>query len=207
MYYDMRPGQVLHLFAQLLDYPRGDLRGVAAQGAALAADRSPTAAATLREFESFVSRTPLTRLEELYTSVFELDATCHPYIGYHLFGESYKRSSFLLGLKDRYRPYNVDCGVELPDHLAVILCYLAVHENWEECQEIITEGLHPALHQMLHNHEDDPPDPAIPKQTPPGEEYRQLLQALYEVLLTMAPDLALPVASHPVNFLFAAPCH
>ncbi len=207
MYYDLRPGHVLHFFAQLLDYPRGDLTGVAAQGAALVADRSPEAAATLHEFESFVQHTPQPRLEEIYTGVFELDATCHPYVGYHLFGESYKRSTFLLGLKDRYRPYHLDSGVELPDHLAVMLRFLAVHEDWAECQEIITEALHPALHQMLHNKEDDPPDPTIPKQEPPGEEYRRLLQALYEVLLTMAPDLALPVAWHPVNTLFASSCH
>jgi len=207
MLHDLRPGQVLHLFAQLLDYPHTDLTGVAAAGAFLAAERSAEAAATLHEFETFVASTPLPRLEEIYTSVFELDATCHPYVGYHLFGESYKRSAFLLGLKDRYRPYQIDNGVELPDHLAVMLRFLAVHEDWAECQEIITEALHPALHQMLHNKEDEPPDPAIPKQEPPGEEYRSLLQALYEVLLTMAPDLALPVAWHPVNMLLQTPCH
>lgn len=204
---ELHPGPVLHCFAQLLDYPRGDLTGVASQGAALVAGRSPEAADILNEFESFVRHTPLQQMEEIYTGVFDLDATCHPYIGYHLFGESYKRSAFLLGLKERYRPYNVAYGVELPDHLAVILRYLALNEDWAECQEMITEGLHPALHQMLHHQDDEPPEPDIPRQTPPGEEYRHLLAALRQVLLTMAPDLALPVASHPVNMLFATSCH
>jgi len=194
-------GRVFQLFAELLDYPRTALTGVAGECAALVAGRSVEAAAFLREFESFAEKTPLTRLEEIYTSVFELDATCHPYIGYHLFGESYKRSVFLLALKERYRSCNVNCGVELPDHLAVILRFLAVNENMAETEEMISEALHPALGKMLKNKDEEPPDPDIPKPPARGEEYRRVLHALRSVLLTMAPDDATTTAEMPVDNL------
>lgn len=194
-------GRVFQLFAELLDYPRTTLTGVADECAALVAGRSAEAALLLREFESFAARTPLARLEEIYTGVFELDATCHPYVGYHLFGESYKRSAFLLGLKERYRPYAVECGVELPDHLAVMLRFLAVNADLTEAEEIIGEALHPALRKMLKSKDEEPPDPDIPKPPARGDEYRRALQALRSVLLTMAPDDAPPTAEMPVDNL------
>jgi len=190
-------GRIFQLFATLLDYPRTPLTGVAAECAGLVAGRSPEAALFLYEFESFASKTALTRLEEIYTSVFELDATCHPYAGYHLFGESYKRSAFLLGLKERYRPYQIQCGSELPDHLAVMLRYLAANRDAADSEEIIREALHPALRKMLKNKDDDPPDPDIPKPPARGDEYRGVLQALRSVLLTLVADDALPAVEMP----------
>ncbi len=148
----------------------------------------------------------LTRMEEIYTDVFELDATCHPYIGYHLFGESYKRSAFLLGLKDRYRPYHVQCGSELPDHLAVMLRFLAVNENPEEKETMIGEAIYPGLLRMLKNKEEEPPDPSAPKAPAKGGEYRGLLQALQAVLSTMVSLETLPAIPAPVDeFLTANP--
>ena len=194
-------GRVFQLFAELLDYPRTTLTGVADECAALVAGRSAEAALLLREFESFAARTPLARLEEIYTGVFELDATCHPYVGYHLFGESYKRSAFLLGLKERYRPYAVECGVELPDHLAVMLRFLAVNADLTETEEIIGEALHPALRKMLKSKDEEPPDPDIPKPPARGNEYRRVLEALRSVLLTMVPDDAPPTAEMPADNL------
>ncbi len=194
-------GRVFQLFATLLDYPRTALTGVAGECAALVTGRSVEAALLLREFESFAEKTVLARLEEIYTGVFELDATCHPYIGYHLFGESYKRSAFLLGLKERYRPYAVQCGVELPDHLAVMLRFLAVNGDPAETEEMISEALHPALRKMLKSKDDEPPDPDIPKPPARGDEYRRVLEALRLVLLTMAPADAPPTAELPVEGL------
>lgn len=192
-------GRVFQLFAELLDYPRAPLAGAAGECASLVASRSAEAEASLREFESFAAITPLTRLEELYTGVFELDATCHPYIGYHLFGESYKRSAFLIALKEHYRPYGIGCGTELPDHLPVVLRFLAVDEDMAEIEEMIREALHPALRKMLKNKDEEPPDPDIPKPPDRGVEYRRVLQALRSVLLTLAPDDSTATAESAVD--------
>lgn len=192
-------GRVFGLFAQLLDYPGSDLGVVAAECAAGVAMHSSEAAELLREFASFAERTPRSRLEEIYTGVFELDATHHPYVGHHLFGESYKRSAFLLGLKDRYRPHQIECGSELPDHLAMMLRFLAVNEDSAEAEEMIGEALYPALGKMLKSKTEEPPDPDIPEPVHPGDEYRGLLRALCSVLQTMVAEDESREANAPVE--------
>jgi nitrate reductase delta subunit len=186
--------QLFGLFAELLGYPSHRLAAAAGIAAILAVPLSPEAAAALRQFQAFAAATPLARVEEIYTGVFELDAACHPYVGYHLFGESYKRSAFLLGLKDRYRPYGLAYGVELPDHLAVMLAYLAVNHDPSEAEVLIGEALQPALHKMLASRDEEPPDPAIPAPPPKGGPYRAVLEALSQVLNVILPPETAPVA-------------
>lgn len=187
--------RIFGLFGQLLEYPKAGLQPVALQCADAVEDLSPEAATRLREFAEFAAATPVRRMEEVYTAVFELDATCHPYVGYHLFGESYKRSMLLLGLKERYRPYGIDSGNELPDHLAVVLRYLAANTDVAEAEVILHEAVQPALRTMLkRKDEEEPPDPSIPRVPVRGAEYRGIVKALREVLLTSVPDDA-PVAA------------
>ncbi|HNS03555.1 MAG TPA: nitrate reductase molybdenum cofactor assembly chaperone [Anaerolineae bacterium] len=181
--------QLFGLFAELLGYPSHRLAAAAGEAAALAGPISSTAAAHLLRFQTFAAQTPLARVEEIYTSVFELDAACHPYVGYHLFGESYKRSAFLLGLKERYRPHGLAYGVELPDHLSVVLAYLAVNRDPCEAEVLIGEALQPALQKMLASKEEEPPDPAIPTPPPKGGPYRAVLEALDLVLQEIAPPV------------------
>ncbi len=83
------------------------------------------AAALLTEFCSFVEQASPARLEELYTGTFDLQAVCYPYVGYHLFGDSYKRGMFMAQLNAGYRERGFSAGNELPDHVAVILRFLA----------------------------------------------------------------------------------
>lgn len=187
------PAQPLYgLLAELLGYPSHRLAAAAGEAAALAAPISPSAAAHLLRFQAFAAQTPLARIEEIYTGVFELDAACHPYVGYHLFGESYKRSAFLLGLKERYRPHGLAYGVELPDHLAVVLGFLAVNRDPDEAAVLIGEAVQPALQKMLASKEEEPPDPAIPAPPPKGGPYRAVLEALDLVLQVIAPPLETP---------------
>ncbi len=183
--------QLFGLFAQLLGYPSHRLATTAGEAAALAGPISPEAAAHLLRFQAFAAQTPQPRIEEIYTSVFELDAACHPYVGYHLFGESYKRSAFILGLKERYRPHGLAYGVELPDHLAVVLSFLAVNRDLCEAQVLIGEALQPALQKLLASKEEEPPDPAIPTPPPKGGPYRAVLEALDLVLQVIAPPIAM----------------
>ncbi len=201
------PGQAMQLFADLLDYPYASVVGTAGQCAELVADRSPEAASLLQQFESFAKHTSLSRLQEIYTGVFELDATCHPYVGYHLFGESYKRSAFLLGLQERYRAYQLQHGVELPDHLAVVLRYLAVNQDRAETEEMISEALHPTLRKLLKEKEEEPPDPSAPKPPTKGAEYRRVLQALHSVLQTVVADDPSAPLPMPVDEFTPSACN
>lgn len=186
------------LFAELLGYPQPRLAAAADEAAAAASALSSAAAERLRAFQAFAARTTLARVEEIYTGVFELDAVCHPYVGYHLFGESYKRSAFILGLKDRYRPHGLTYGVELPDHLAVILSYLAANQDAGEAEVLIAEAVRPALRRMLaRKEEEEPPDPAIPEPPPKGGPYRDVLEALGAILQIVAPEETPPT---PASF-------
>ncbi len=139
---------ILSLFADLLDYPRPGLMGAVRKCAALVAPHNPEAGMLLRAFCAFVQQTPPGHLEEVYTGTFDLDAACHPYVGYHLFGESYKRSVFLLELKQRYRAQGFAVENELPDHLVVLLRFLAQSDDAPLVREIICQAMLPALERM-----------------------------------------------------------
>jgi nitrate reductase delta subunit len=89
---------------------------------------------------------------------------CYPYIGYQLFGETYKRGEFLALLNARYREAGFVVEGELPDHLSVILRYLS--RTWDAA--LVQEGVVPALTKMLDQLPENP--------------YRHLLRAVLAVL-------------------------
>ncbi len=192
--------QLLQHFAEILEYPRSDVLSAAQACRALAAQVSPRAAAHLDAFVRFAEGVSPERLEEIYSSTFDLDPTCHPYVGYHLLGESYKRSAFLVGLKERYRAhgFSVPAG-ELPDHLAVLLRFLAVCDDPVLSSEIVHEALLPALARMTKERESDTeqpqgdpffpqlegtgaPMPAMPEEAPVARQERAKEHPYLEVL-------------------------
>jgi nitrate reductase molybdenum cofactor assembly chaperone len=176
---------ILGLFADILEYPWPGLVGAAQRCAALVAPQNPEAGALLRAFCAFVEHTPLGRLEEVYTGTFDLDAACHPYVGYHLFGESYKRSLFLLELKERYRAHGFIVENELPDHLAVLLRFLAQSHDTALIGEILQEALVPALERMTGKAPSagyDEEEPSVSQAQRRQGPYHKVLEALRLVL-------------------------
>ncbi len=167
------------LFADVFEYPGPRVARAVRECEALVAPRSVEAAALLGEFRAFVERTPLARLEEVYTGTFDLDAACHPYVGYHLFGETYKRSVFLVGLRERYRKIGYQDGGELPDHLAVLLRFLALTDDAVLAEEIVREALLPALDRMTGS---DDADPEVAGHEPKPKHYQPVLRALHIAL-------------------------
>jgi nitrate reductase delta subunit len=109
-------------------------------------------------------------MEELYTSTFDLNAICYPYVGYHLFGDGNHRGMFLAGLKEHYQVSHFSAGNELPDHLGVMLRFLANDGDEGEREELIFLCIIPALKKMLEGFED--------KSNP----YQGVLQALLLML-------------------------
>ena len=176
--------QVLGLFAELLEYPRPGLAETARECRALVAPESAEAAALLDEFAVFVERTPPDTVEEIFTATFDLNASCHPYVGYHMFGEAYKRSALMLELKERFREHNYDPGVELPDHIAVLLRFMSLCPDAELTSEIALEALLPTLEPMTVAPEAEPvdDDEEAPEVFDLGDDYRRVLHALRLVL-------------------------
>jgi len=155
---------VYELLARASDYPVPEMpASVRECVAALKAQRSP-AARHMARFRLFVEQTELSALEEMYAATFDLQPVCYSYIGYQLFGDTYKRGEFLARLNARYRENGVVVQGELPDHLSLILQYLAC--TWD--YELVIEGVVPALERMIEQLK--------------GNPYQDLLRAILIVL-------------------------
>jgi nitrate reductase delta subunit len=151
-----RRAQVLGLFADILDYPAPGLADKAAECAALIGAAQPEAAALLENFRRFAEEKSVGKLQEIFSGFFDLNSVCHPYVGYQLFGENYKRSSFLIGLKNAYRAEGFEVAAsELPDRLSVVLRFVAHSKGGEEIDELLNRGLQPALARMTTKPETD----------------------------------------------------
>ena len=151
-----RRAQILGLFADILDYPAPGLAGKAAECAALIGAAQPEAVGLLESFRSFAEENSLGKLQEIYSGFFDLNSICHPYVGYQLFGENYKRSAFLLGLKKAYRAEGFEGSTsEIPDRLSVVLRFIAHSKGGEEIDELLNRGLLPALARMTTKPESD----------------------------------------------------
>jgi nitrate reductase delta subunit len=151
-----RRAQVLGLFADILDYPAPGLAGKAAECAALIGAAQPEAAALLENFRRFAEETSLGKLQEFYSGFFDLNSICHPYVGYQLFGENYKRSIFLVGLKKAYRAEGFEADAnEIPDRLSIVLRFIAHSKGGEEIDELLNRGLLPALARITTKPETD----------------------------------------------------
>lgn len=147
--------KVLDLFADILDYPAPGLEGKASECAALVRGVQPQAAALLESFRSFAEETGIGKLQEVYSGFFDLNSICHPYVGYQLFGENYKRSIFLVELKKSYRASGFESDAsEIPDRLSIVLRYAAQNDG-EDVDALLNKGLLPALERMTTKPETD----------------------------------------------------
>jgi nitrate reductase delta subunit len=144
------------LFAHLLEYPTPALARQAQEcidllqsvASTAASPVSSQAADSLERFRCFAEQAPATRIQELYTGTFDLQAVCYPYVGYHLFGESYKRGMFMARLNEGYQERGYSAVNELPDHVAVVLRFLASASAGDFSQALLRDGLIPTLDKM-----------------------------------------------------------
>lgn len=70
--------------------------------------------------------------EELYSATFDINPSCVPYAGIHLFGEeNFKRGEFMAALFARYGETGFAVNEDLPDHLANLLRFAGTAEETE----------------------------------------------------------------------------
>jgi nitrate reductase molybdenum cofactor assembly chaperone NarJ/NarW len=173
------------LFADLLEYPTPALAGQVKSCIESLVPVHPDAAGKLAEFQLHLQGQSLAQMEELYTSTFDMQPVCYPYVGFQLFGESYKRGAFMAKLVEGYRAGGYAAGKELPDHVAVILRFLAGGSQAQEGEfgrTLLVEGLLPGLRKMGAAMEGESLNP-----------YAAVLSALLSVLETM-PEREMPHA-------------
>lgn len=159
--------ELYDLFARILDSPEPSLVNRVNECLAIMIPSQPEAAVLMNQFKTFIEQTPFSRIEETYAETFSLQGPCYPYVGYHLFGDGGHRRLFLAGLEEHYQIYDFSAATKLPDHLGIMLEFLAKDQDEEERDELISLFMIPALKRMLESCEDRP--------TPYREMFRALL--------------------------------
>ncbi|HDD61414.1 MAG TPA: nitrate reductase [Chloroflexi bacterium] len=111
----------------------------------------------LAKFAEKINALSLSDQEELYTRTLDLSPLTAPYVGYHVWGESYKRGEFMAILNKEMKTLDIDLGGELPDHLLPVLRYLhATPSPLPELIEILDQSLNSMIKSLKKGEEDNP---------------------------------------------------
>ena len=140
--------RALRLAAASLEYPNGPFVRRALEAAGEAERVAPDLAAALRRLSTWLSLAPPGAAEERYSELFDLSPVCTLHVGFHLFGEAYRRGALLSGLVAEMRKAEVDPGGELPDYLPSVLRLLAALQPGEDREAFVDALLLPALTRM-----------------------------------------------------------
>lgn len=112
--------------ARMLDYPEEKEAPLSAQRVVEGYLERELPACSVRPFAEFVAGSTLAEIQEEYVATFDFNPLAAPYLGHHLFGDNRKKGEYLIALKGEYRLHGyTPLGNELPDHLPVILRFLA----------------------------------------------------------------------------------
>jgi len=135
--------------AGLLDYPVADWQSRCDECKELLTAESKLFVSQFSLFASETEKFSLSELQELYTRTFDLSPVCALDIGYHLFGENYKRGVFLANLRETEAPFDLGQEHQLPDYLPVLLRLLTKLDDEELRSALIVDCMIPALEKML----------------------------------------------------------
>jgi nitrate reductase delta subunit len=143
---------VYNLFADILQYPTLATSIKAGHCYERLHALQPDVASLVESFYHAMEQRSLEQMQELYTTTFDMQPVCYPYLGYQLFGESYKRGAFMAQLNEAYHVAGYSAEQELPDHIAVVLHFLGLNSSNRQgdfYQSLLNEGMIPALEKML----------------------------------------------------------
>jgi nitrate reductase delta subunit len=142
--------EAYRLFAEILEYPHPELPARLGECIRWISPAHRQVAELLEDFRATLRTMDIARLEELYTAAFDMQQDCSPYVGHHLFGEDGRRNLFMARLSEEYSANGFERGSELPDHLTVLLRFLAQERvEAETARELITACMVPALSRMI----------------------------------------------------------
>ncbi|MFN8172445.1 MAG: nitrate reductase molybdenum cofactor assembly chaperone [Candidatus Nanopelagicales bacterium] len=111
----------------LLAYPDERLLGQLDLISAVADELPAATADPIRAFLGHLAETPLREVQEHYVVVFDMKRKACPYLTYWTDGDTRNRGRAILRFKQAYLDAGYDIGgIELPDHLAVVLEFAAI---------------------------------------------------------------------------------
>lgn len=118
--------------AHLFELPDQEFASLARKAASNARSVDAAAADALDALALEAERAGGQALEEAFVRTFELQPSCSPYAGPHLFGdEGFQRGRMLSSLRAGFERAQFDSKTELPDHVAVLLRFAARIEGPE----------------------------------------------------------------------------
>jgi nitrate reductase molybdenum cofactor assembly chaperone NarJ/NarW len=135
-------------FASVLDYPGLETSEQSQRCASELDAVLPSGAELLRKFQESHRKSGTARLQEIYTGSFDMQPDCALNLSYHLFGEDQRRGLFLAKLKELYEQAGFHPGNELPDHLCLMLRYLATDTAPAAKEDLIENCLLPAVSKI-----------------------------------------------------------
>jgi nitrate reductase delta subunit len=178
--------------ADLLEYPSSDWDRRLAHAVAITAERNPALLAGLRRFLRAVEPLSIPALQELYTVTFDLNPVCSLDVGYHLFGENYKRGEFLANLREIESGVGLDTMNQLPDYLPILLRLIGRLEEVERRKDLIAECIVPALARMCE---------AMPSDNP----YRSLIELVRKSVQMEVPEQEAAASSNTRQEAWSGP--
>lgn len=141
----------LDLFAILADflvYPDPSwARRLALRATEIASSNRPVAD-QLKPFINHAQSRSLTEFQELFTRTFDLNPICSLEVGWHLFGEDYRRGRFLAFVRRLLLDNGIKESSELPDHLTHMLPLLSRLEE-TRARHMGRSYVGPALRKMV----------------------------------------------------------
>jgi nitrate reductase molybdenum cofactor assembly chaperone NarJ/NarW len=139
--------------ARLLEYPQ-DKDALLAESEQVA--RFLTAAglaAASAPFAEFLRTSSLSSLQEDYVANFDFNPAKAPYLGHHLYGDNQRKAAYMIGIKEQFARFRFSSeGCELPDHLTVLLGFLAhlvVQGEDGPRRQFIEESVLPGVQKIL----------------------------------------------------------
>jgi nitrate reductase molybdenum cofactor assembly chaperone NarJ/NarW len=137
---------------RLLDYPT-EKKGLQTDHAVISAflENRQTECA-ISSFADLVDAAPLAALQEEYVATFDFNPATAPYLGHHLFGDNQKKGGYMIRLKQEYARHGFTPSTnELPDHLPVVLGFLAHltrEENAAQRRPFIADLVLPGMEKL-----------------------------------------------------------
>ncbi|WP_323035806.1 nitrate reductase molybdenum cofactor assembly chaperone [Pararhodobacter sp.] len=137
--------RTLKALSLVLSYPSTELQGAMPEiGGVLAADNRLTAAArrALRPLVETLRDTDIFELQETFVGLFDRSRTLSLNLFEHVHGESRDRGGAMVSLLESYREAGFEPATsELPDHLPVLLEFLATRPQ-AEATEVLADAAH-----------------------------------------------------------------
>ena len=141
-------GETLCLLASALVYPQPETSEGRAELLTNLGTWHPEAAASMRKHLDALGDSSLYKQQERYAATFDVNPAVCLYVGYHIFGDSYPRGVFMARLAGEYERVGFACEQELPDHVPMVLRYLA-RPDALDAVELVDDAVVPALRTIV----------------------------------------------------------